>query len=74
MSLLLPRRVAGVRERHVADTQHVHGAQGPQAAVDGVAALHADQTGRPVLAEGRHDVCGEDDGIRPGQNDEGAGG
>lgn len=55
----LPRRVAGVRERHVANTQHVHDAQRSQAAVDGVAALHANQTGRLLLFEGGLDVCGD---------------
>ena len=54
---LLPGRVAGVSESEVADPQLVHGAQGAQAAVDGVTPLHPDQTGCLVLAEGRPDVC-----------------
>lgn len=66
VSLLLPRRVAGVRESHVANAQHVHDAQGSQAAVDGVAALHADQTGRLFLPEGVVDVCGGREGGRDG--------
>lgn len=54
---LLPWDVAGVCEREVADPQMVHDAQGCHAAVDGVAALHADQAGRFVLFEGFHDAC-----------------
>lgn len=45
-------------EREVADPQLVHGAQGSQTAVEGVAPLHANQTGCLVHAEGLHDVCG----------------
>lgn len=55
-----PGSVAGVCEREVADPQLVHGAQGSQTAVEGVAPLHANQTGRLVHAEGLHDVCGAD--------------
>lgn len=54
---LLPGCVARVCEREVADPQVVHGAQGGQAAVDGVTALHPDQTGCLVHVEGLHDVC-----------------
>lgn len=45
-------------EREVADPQMVHGAQGPQTAVEGVAPLHTNETGRPVHPEGLQDVCG----------------
>lgn len=55
--LPLPGCVAGVCERQVADPQLVHGAQGGQAAVDGVTPLHPDQTGGPVGPEGLEDVC-----------------
>lgn len=55
---LSPGCVTGVCERQVTDPQLVHGAQGSQAAVQGVAALHADQASRLVHAEGLRDVCG----------------
>lgn len=59
---LSPGCVAGVCECQVADPQLVHGAQGSQTAVQGVASLHTYQAGCPVQAEGISDVCGAQGG------------
>lgn len=59
---LSPGCVAGVCECQVADPQLVHGAQGSQTAVQGVASLHTYQAGRPVQAEGPSDFCGAQGG------------
>lgn len=48
-----------MREGQVAHAQAVEGPQGAQAAVYGVAALHADETGHPALLESLPDACEE---------------
>lgn len=53
----LPGRVAAVGEGQVAHAQVVESPQDAQAAVNGVAALHADETGYPPLLEGLPDAC-----------------
>lgn len=53
----LPGRVAAVREGQVPHSQVVECPQDAQAAVDGVAALHANQTGHLPLLEGLSDAC-----------------
>lgn len=48
---IIPGRVAGVREGEIAHSKLVHGAQGPQTAVNGVTPLHPNQAGGLVLLE-----------------------
>lgn len=53
-----PGRVAAVGESQVAHAQVVESPQDTQAAVDGVAALHANQTGHLPLLKGLPDAWG----------------
>lgn len=55
----LPRRIAAVGEGQVPHAQAVECPQDAQAAVYGVAALHADKAGHPPLPEGLPDACEE---------------
>lgn len=56
---LLPRCVAGVGECEVAHPQLVHGAQGPQTAVEWVTTLNPNQTGGLTHIKGLQDVCAD---------------
>lgn len=56
---LLPRCVAGVRKCEVAHPQLVHGAQGPQTAVEWVTTLNPNQTGGLIHFKGIQDVCAD---------------
>lgn len=57
LMMLIPGCVAGVCQGEVADPQLVHGAQGTQAAINGVASLHPNQAGCFIFLEGVHDAC-----------------
>ena len=53
----LPGRVARVSQRHVADSQLVHGTQRRQRGLDAVAALQTDQTHNLPLLVALQNVC-----------------